>query len=106
MIDHESVVLPAPPYAGCGSAMILRDRLAIDRTRLANERTLLAWMRTALMTLVSGITLIKLFEGVIAMELLGGILVPLSLFMAAWGALRYRQTRLSIANTLGDADSA
>jgi len=52
-----------PPYAGTGETLILRDVLAIDRTRLANERTLLAWLRTGLMLLVSGVTLIKLFEG-------------------------------------------
>lgn len=96
--------LPAgtPPYAGQGDKLILRDHLAIDRTRLANERTLLAWLRTALMTLVSGITLIKLFEGVAAMEVLGGILVPLSLLTAVWGFRRYLQTRASIATALGE----
>ncbi|MBN1917171.1 MAG: DUF202 domain-containing protein [Verrucomicrobia bacterium] len=41
---------------------ILRDRLALDRTKLANERTLLAYLRTSLVLILSGITIIKLFE--------------------------------------------
>jgi putative membrane protein len=41
---------------------ILRDRLALDRTKLANERTLLAYLRTALVLVLSGITIIKLFQ--------------------------------------------
>ena len=90
------------PYAGFGKQLILRDRLAIDRTRLSNERTLLAWLRTALMTLVSGITMIKLFEGVVSMEVLGGVLIPLSLVGAVWGTHRYLHTRASIASTLGE----
>ncbi|MET0064877.1 MAG: DUF202 domain-containing protein [Candidatus Thiodiazotropha sp.] len=90
----------APPYTGVGKQMILRDHLAIDRTRLANERTLLSWYRTALMMLVSGITLLKLFEGVIAMELLGGLLVPISIGVALWGSRRYLQTRKSIQTAI------
>ncbi len=90
----------APPYTGVGKQMILRDHLAIDRTRLANERTLLSWYRTALMMLVSGITLLKLFEGVLAMELLGGLLMPLSLWVAFWGSRRYLQTRKSIQTAI------
>jgi putative membrane protein len=41
---------------------ILRDHLALDRTKLANERTLLAYLRTALVLILSGITIIKLFQ--------------------------------------------
>lgn len=87
---------PLPPYVGPADQLILRDVLAIDRTRLANERTLLAWLRTALMLLVSGVTLIKLFDGVLAMQVLGVLLVPGSLITAAAGLLRYRRTRACI----------
>lgn len=38
-----------------------KDALARVRTRLANERTGLAWLRTAIMLLVSGATVLKLF---------------------------------------------
>ena len=90
------------PYGGFSEQLILRDHLAIDRTRLANERTLLAWLRTALMMLVSGITLLKLFEGVIPMETLGAVLIPVSLWVGFWGARRYRLTRRSIQTALGE----
>lgn len=90
------------PYAGYGAQLILRDQLAIDRTRLANERTLLSWLRTALMMLVSGITMLKLFEGVLVMEIIGGVLVPLSLIAAVWGARRYLRTRSAIEITVDD----
>ncbi|MGD2081537.1 MAG: DUF202 domain-containing protein [Chromatiales bacterium] len=82
-----------PPYTGRAQQPILRDVLAIDRTRLANERTLLAWLRTALMLLVSGVTLLKLFEGVRAMEITGAVLIPLAFLTAAIGLRRYVQTR-------------
>ena len=85
-----------PPYAGHGNQLILRDVLAIDRTRLANERTLLAWFRTALMLFVTGVTLIKLFEGVLLMEVLGTVLLPTSLVAAGYGVRRYLFTRSRI----------
>jgi putative membrane protein len=84
------------PYSGRATQLILRDELAIDRTRLANERTLLAWVRTALMLLVSGVTLIKLFEGVVLMELTGAILIPAGFLIAGLGLRRYLRTRAVI----------
>ena len=39
--------------------LILRDRLAIQRTHLANERTLLAYVRTSFMLIIAGATAIK-----------------------------------------------
>ncbi|MGC1952034.1 MAG: DUF202 domain-containing protein [Gammaproteobacteria bacterium] len=87
---------PRPPYACRGDQLILRDVLAIDRTRLANERTLLAWLRTALMLFVTGVTLIKLFEGVLAMEILGMVLLPAGLLAAGYGLRRYLHTRALI----------
>jgi putative membrane protein len=51
----------AQPYVGLSpDELILRDRLAIDRTILANERTLLAYARTALALLIAGLSLIHL----------------------------------------------
>ena len=80
------------PYSGPDQPLILRDVLALDRTRLANERTLLAWLRTALMLLVSGVTLLKLFEGVSSLEILGSILIPASILVAAIGVRGYFKT--------------
>jgi len=84
---------PHPPYAEHNQQLILRDVLAIDRTRLANERTLLAWVRTAVMLLVSGMTLMKLFAGVWVLETLGLVLIPVALVAVAIGLRRYFQTR-------------
>ena len=87
---------PRSLYAGHGEQLILRDVLAIDRTRLANERTLLAWLRTALMLLVSGVTLLKLFEGIMIMEVLGAVLIPAGILTAVLGLRRYLRTRTLI----------
>ena len=81
------------PYTEHSHQLILRDVLAIDRTRLANERTLLAWVRTAVMLLVSGMTLLKLFAGVWPLETLGAVLIPVALASVAIGLRRYLQTR-------------
>ena len=40
--------------------LILRDKLAIERTHLANERTFLAYFRTSFVFLVTGLTFLKL----------------------------------------------
>ncbi len=87
-------------YTGHNKQLILRDELAIDRTRLANERTLLSWLRTALMILVSGITLLKLFPGVITLEITGGVLIPVSFLVAGLGVHRYWRTCASIRSAL------
>ena len=54
--------------------LILRDHLALDRTRLANRRTMLAYLRTALMLLVSGATLVKVFHSEMVMIILACII--------------------------------
>lgn len=69
--------------------LILRDYLALDRTVLANERTLLAYLRTAIMLLISGITIIKLFEESAFMVGFGAVLIPLSIVVAALGYIRF-----------------
>lgn len=44
-----------------GDKLVLRDRLAIDRTKLAAERTMLAYFRTGLTLSIAGITINKFF---------------------------------------------
>jgi len=70
--------------------------LAIDRTRLANERTLLIWRRTAIMLLVSGVTLLELFEGILVMEVTGAALIPEGFLTAGLGVHRFLRTRTLI----------
>jgi putative membrane protein len=72
-------------------------------TRLANERTLLAWLRTALMLFATGVTLIKLFEGVFAMQVLGILLLPTALLAAGVGLRRYLRTRALIGAAQRDS---
>jgi len=88
-----------PPYTNKEEALILRDVLAIDRTRLANERTLLAWLRTGLMLLVSGVTLIKLFEGQTLLEITGYVLIPFGLVASVLGVYRFLQVQGRIETT-------
>ena len=88
-----------PPYANKEETLILRDVLAIDRTRLANERTLLAWLRTGLMLLVSGGTLIKLFEGEPLLEVTGYVLMPLGLIASVLGVYRFLRVQARIETT-------
>jgi putative membrane protein len=91
-----------PPYAGLGATLILRDVLAIDRTRLANERTLLAWLRTGLMLLVSGVTLVKLFEGQALAEVTGYVLMPAGLVAGVFGVYRYLRVKARIETSRND----
>lgn len=88
-----------PPYQNRAGQIILRDVLAIDRTRLANERTLLAWLRTALMFLVSGVTLIKLFDDVLVMQITGYALIPCAFVIGGLGLQRYLRIRKQIRIT-------
>ncbi len=63
--------------------LILRDKLALDRTVLANERTYLSYVRTALIFLASGITFMKFFPGEVWTRYvgLGGVLFSLSILV-------------------------
>ena len=58
-MSQDATTPKAGPYGGFRlPELILRDRLAIDRTVLANERTLLAYIRTALTLFLVGITFV------------------------------------------------
>jgi putative membrane protein len=76
--------------------MILRDRLALDRTHLANERTLLAYVRTAFMLLVAGATAIKALPHDRLAVFTGWTLLAGGLLVAALGALRFASVRRRI----------
>jgi len=85
------------PYADRQTRpLILRDVLAIDRTRLANERTLLSWLRTAVVMLVAGITLLKLFAGNWTVQVIGVVLIVSSVPVALLGLRRYLRLRALI----------
>lgn len=50
------------PESNINKDLILRERLAIQRTRLANQTTLLSFIRTALYFLVAGLSIHNLLH--------------------------------------------
>lgn len=68
--------------------LILRDKLALDRTVLANERTLLSYFRSFVVVLSSGITILKVefFEEI---EYLGIFLVAIAPMLLLIGFARF-----------------
>jgi len=68
--------------------IILRDRLAMDRTILANERTLLAYARTALAFSGAGVSLIKFFDWPAA-AIIGCIMIPVGIIIGLIGVIRF-----------------
>jgi putative membrane protein len=74
------------------SQLILRDKLAIDRTLLANERTLLAYMRTSLALLITGAGLIKFIDA-FAIQVFGWGFIFISIVIFVFGLFRYKTTK-------------
>jgi putative membrane protein len=75
--------------------LILRDRLAIDRTVLANERTLLAYIRTCLGFFATGAVLINFTERA-ALVFLGYISIVVPVFISIFGVYRFMKIRRKI----------
>jgi putative membrane protein len=73
--------------------LLLRDHLAAERTHLANERTLLAYLRSALLLFITALTFLKLFEGDATMRYVAITILPIALFAALFGIVRYRKVR-------------
>ena len=84
------------------SSLILRDRLAVQRTHLANERTLLAYLRTAIMLGASGVTLLKLFPESPQWRIVGLSLIPTALLIAVVSIVRFVQLRCKITKDCSD----
>lgn len=76
--------------------MILRDRLALDRTHLANERTLLAYVRTAFMLVIAGATGIKAFSDDRLVIYTGWALIACGVAMGLFGVWRFATQRRRI----------
>src|ERR1700738_1230147 len=75
--------------------LILRDRLALDRTSLANENTLLAYIRTSLTILIAGVSLIKFFDlGIV--HIIGWVVNVFGIVIAIIGGVRYLKLRKTI----------
>jgi putative membrane protein len=90
-------------YEGCKpDELILRDRLALDRTHLANERTLLAYVRTAFMLIAAGATAIKALPDDRLIVATGWALLASGLAVVFFGAWRFRTIRRRAAQLAHD----
>ena len=89
--------MPQNPYSKfTKEELILRDRLAVDRTILANERTFLAYIRTALGFFAAGVFAIKFFDS-IPIELVGWVFVMSGIIVFVVGLSKYRRLKRQIA---------
>lgn len=70
--------------------LILRDRLAENRTVLANERTLLAYVRTSLALFAAGVSFIKFFDSAV-MVIIGWMLLPVGAYTLLKGFASFRK---------------
>lgn len=103
MSDDQPKDEPQPYATTVKEQLILRDRLAIDRTILANERTLLAYVRTALTLFLVGMSFIHVpmfhpdpdFGGLIY-GLSGWLFVSAAVVVAVVGQVRYRRFRARV----------
>jgi putative membrane protein len=94
---------PQPYSLTVKEQLILRDRLAIDRTVLANERTLLAYVRTALTLFLVGMSFVHVpmlhpdpeFGGLFY-GLSGWLFVSAAVVVAAVGHVRFRRFRARV----------
>ena len=88
----------ATPYEGLGDQLILRDRLAADRTILSNERTFLAYIRTALTLFIAGLSFVH-FE-ILGSPIVDGTIcatfVVLSIATFLVGLVRYKRMQALI----------
>lgn len=75
--------------------MILRDKLALDRTHLANERTLLSYQRTGLYIIAFATAILKLdyFE---RMRTIGILSAFLAAFIMLLGVIRFFRAKRRI----------
>jgi putative membrane protein len=78
--------------------LILRERLAIERTAMGNDRTLLAFIRTALYFSIAGMSvnsLLKVSYG-IEIELLFWVIALIILII---GIIKYSKQKKSLKNS-------
>lgn len=73
-----------------GGQLILRDRLAENRTALANERTLLSYVRTALALFAAGVSFINFFRPPIII-VIGWIFIPIGAYLLLKGIASFRR---------------
>lgn len=77
--------------------MILRDKLALERTKLANERTFMAYFRTFIVLISSGVAIIRLefLRDIIMIGYLFLIIAPITLLV---GLIRLKVVKNRLKN--------
>lgn len=78
-----------------GEDLVLREKLASERTHLANERTLLAYSRTGLAFLVTGVSGVQLLDPSF-WKVIAWIFVALGPVLSAFGIWRFVRFRREI----------
>jgi putative membrane protein len=76
--------------------LILRDKLAIERTLLANERTLLAYLRSGAALLIAGGSILH-FAAQDWFWAMGVACIPVGIIIGIIGVGRYRRIKKSIS---------
>ncbi len=84
--------------------LILRDRLAIERTKLANEHTFLAYFRSSIFFLATGLSIIHInfFNEV---NYLGWSFVGISPLLLSAGIVRLIKVRKSVSKMIETTDA-
>lgn len=77
--------------------LILRDKLALDRTKLANQRTLLSFLRTGLYLIITGMGVYKLIEADKYMWLVW-VLIGLGVIVKIIGIVNFLQMLIKLKN--------
>jgi putative membrane protein len=78
--------------------LILREKLAIERTRLANDRTLLSFIRTSLYFGIAGVSIDTVLSVAYGWIMEIGFVV-ISLLLLVIGIFRYRRVRINLEQT-------
>jgi len=78
--------------------LILREKLALQRTILANQSTFLAFLRTAMYFLVAGIS-IKNFTTFQYGHLIEFVFVAISIILLTIGIINYRRQKIKITSS-------
>lgn len=102
--------MPESTSANINKDLILREKLAIERTRMANDRTLLSFVRTSLYFSVAAFTLhamVQIKNGWIielALWMLAGLILITGLMKFYKSAKLIRESRKHIGNFLLEHD--
>ncbi len=93
--NRETLMAKSPYSKFDNCELILRDKLAIDRTILANERTLLAYLRSGVSLVIAGVSMMH-FSQTSWFQAVGVSCIPVVVITGIFGMARYRIINQSI----------